>query len=111
MTAVVRNLFRTTTDDAPATQPGPLDYCECGRGPIIGTFAVRACGTNDRLAFFPLGSIYADLPEVAADLCCLDCVTDAVSSLASGETHQEMAEISRQRRVTAEDCGPAGGQR
>jgi hypothetical protein len=105
VTAVVRQLRRTATVDAPSLGSEQQDYCQCGRGPVIGAVAVRAAGSNDRVAFFPLGSVYARLPEVAADLCCLDCVTDAVSEMASGETNREMQEITRQRRASA------GGER
>jgi hypothetical protein len=99
MTAVVRNLFRTTAPDAPSLGFEQQDDCPCGRGPVIGAVAVRAAGANDRVAFFPLGSVYARLPEVAADLCCLDCVTDTVSEMASGETNRQMQEITRQRQA------------
>lgn len=107
VTAVVRSLFRTTTADAQPTNAEPVDYCQCGRGPVIGVFGLRVGGSNDRLAFFPLGSVYASLPEVAADLCCLDCVTDAVADLASGKTNAELQELARQRREMA----ATGGER
>lgn len=97
MSAIIRQLH-PTTPAAPQTTNAPLADCQCGRGLVIGAFAVRAGGANDRLAFFPVGSAYADLPDCAADLCCLDCVTDAVAELASGETYAEMQEISRERR-------------
>jgi hypothetical protein len=99
VTAVVRNLFRTTTVDAPSLGVDPVDYCECNRGPVIGAIGLRAGGSNDRLSFFPLGSIYANISEFAEDLRCLDCVTEAVSDLASGKTVAEMEEITRQRRA------------
>lgn len=99
MTAVVRNLFRTTTVDAPSLGVEPVDYCECNRGPVIGAIGLRAAGSNDRLCFFPLGSIYASISEFADDLRCLDCVTEAVVDLASGKTVAEMDEITRQRRA------------
>lgn len=107
MSAVVRNLFRTATTDAPSSQAEPLDCCQCGRGPVIGVFGLRVGGSNDRLAFFPLGSVYASLPEVADELCCLDCVTDAVADLASGKTNAELQEMARQRRQMMS----AGGER
>lgn len=94
MTAVVRQLRRTATVDAQPANAEPVDYCQCGRGPVIGVFAVRVGGVNDRLGFFPLGSLYASLQEVADELCCLDCVTEAVADLASGKTEAEMREIS-----------------
>lgn len=99
MTAVVRSLFRTTAVDAPTSATEPLDYCQCGRGAVIGAVGLRVGGCNDRLAFFPIGSICADFPEYAEDLRCLDCVTEAVAGLASGKTQAEMDEISRQRRA------------
>jgi formate-dependent nitrite reductase cytochrome c552 subunit len=98
MTAVVRQLRRTTIADAHPLGTEPVDYCQCGRGPVIGVFALRVGGSNDRLAFFPLSSVYSSLPEVAADLCCLDCVTDAVADFASGKTNAELQEQARQRR-------------
>jgi hypothetical protein len=108
MTAVVRQLRRTTIPDTPATARERQDYCQCGRGPIIGSFAVRAGGANNRLAFFPIGSIFADWPEHAADLRCLDCVSEAVAALASGETDAELQRISRERHKQLSEVQPSG---
>jgi hypothetical protein len=92
MTAVVRNLFRTTTVDAPTSNAEPVDYCQCGRGPVIGV--VYAYDT--RLKFMSLEDSHCTHHE-AAYLRCVDCVADAALNVANGVIRERMREIGRQR--------------
>lgn len=93
MTAVVRNLFRTTTVDAQPTNTEPVDYCQCGRGPVIG-FVTH---TDTQLWFSSLESYQARTHHDAADLRCVDCLADAAMDVANGVVRERMREIGRQR--------------
>lgn len=93
MTAVVRSLFRTTCEDWPSSQTEPLDYCQCGRGPVIG--AVIAC--TDRLLFFPLSNKKAEAPENVLYLRCVDCLADISMDVANGVIKERMRKMARER--------------
>jgi hypothetical protein len=99
MTAVVRNLFRTTTVDAQPTNAEPVDYCQCGRGPVIGVVSF----TDTRLRFYSLADWYCrHLGEAAADLRCVDCLADAALDVANGVVREQMREKSRERAAQIE---------
>lgn len=77
-------------DVAPA-----LDYCECGRGPVVGLLTY-----TDSRVFFRVaaeGTPWRD--QEAADLRCLDCVVDAVRDVASGEVRERMRESVRTEEI------------
>lgn len=94
MTAVVRSLFRTTTVDAHSTNAEPVDYCQCGRGPVIGVVTY----TDTRMWFFSLEDYYCrHLGEAAADLRCVDCLADAALNVATGVVREQMREKARER--------------
>lgn len=94
MTAVVRNLFRTTAAEWPSSQAEPVDYCQCGRGPVIGVVSYTAT----RLLFHSLDDSYCrHLGEAAADLRCADCLTDAALDVANGVIRGQMREKGRER--------------
>jgi hypothetical protein len=94
MTAVVRSLFRTTTAEAPKTDAEPVDYCQCGRGAVIGVVSYNAT----RLRFYSLDDWYCrHLGEAAADLRCVDCLADAAVDVANGVVRERMREMGRQR--------------
>lgn len=94
MTAVVRSLFRTTTVDTLTSTAEPVDYCQCGRGPVIGVVSY----TGSRLTFYSLEDWYCHhLGEAAADLRCVDCLTDTAMDVANGVIKERMREQSRQR--------------
>lgn len=99
MTAVVRSLFRTTTADAPVSQAEPLDYCQCGRGVVIGVVSYN----DTRLRFYSLEDWYCrHLGEAAADLRCVDCLADAALDVANGVVRERMREQSRERAAQIE---------
>lgn len=99
MTAVVRSLFRTTTTDVPASQAEPLDYCQCGRGVVIGVVSY----TDTRLRFYSLEDWYCrPLGEAAVDLRCVDCLADAALDVATGVIRERMQEQSRERAAQFE---------
>jgi hypothetical protein len=94
MTAVVRNLFRTTTVDTQPTNAEPVDYCQCGRGPVIGVVSYN----DTRLRFYSLEDWYCrHLGEAAADLRCIDCLADTALDVANGVVGERMREQSRER--------------
>jgi hypothetical protein len=132
MTAVVRQLRRTTTPDAPASQAEPQDYCQCGRGPVIGVVITYA----DRVIFWPLRNPKASWSDYAADVRCIDCLADTSMDVANGVVEEQMREMARERAaemdalmranamrreaglpivpaIVPEDCDewPTGGQR
>jgi hypothetical protein len=72
------------------------DYCECGRGPVVGLLT----HTNSRVWFRTADEGTPDRDQGAADLRCLDCVTDAVADVASGKVREEMRRLA-QERLTA----------
>lgn len=94
MTAVVRSLFRTTANDTPSPKTEPLDYCQCGRGVVIGVVSYTA----SRLTFYSLEDWYCrHLGEAAADLRCVDCLADAAVHVATGVVRERMREAGRER--------------
>jgi hypothetical protein len=100
MTAAVRSLFRTTTADALPTNAEPVDYCQCGRGPVIGVVSY----TDTRLRFYSLEDWYCrPLGEAAADLRCVDCLADAALDVATGVVRERMREqtCKRAERIEA----------
>jgi len=99
MTAVVRSLFRTTTVDVQPTNAEPVDYCQCGRGPVIGVVSY----TDTRLRFYSLDDWYCrHLGEAAADLRCVDCLADAALDVANGVVREQMREKARERAAQIE---------
>ena len=82
------------------------EYCNCGRGLVIGIMTSQASDRESRLTFFPIVSRNADYDENAADLRCLDCVADAVAALASGETRTRMQTAARARQKQMQDLSP-----
>jgi len=99
VTAVVRSLFRTTTTDGPASQAEQLDYCQCGRGEVIGVVSYN----DTRLTFYSLHDWYCrHLGEAAADLRCVDCLADAALDVANGVVRERMREQSRERAAQIE---------
>ncbi|MFG2276751.1 hypothetical protein ACGFNY_44210 [Streptomyces chartreusis] len=94
MTAVVRSLFRTTTVDAQPTSAEPVDYCQCGRGAVIGVVSY----TDSRLTFYSLEDWYCrHVGEAAADLRCVDCLADTALDVANGVVREQMREKARER--------------
>jgi formate-dependent nitrite reductase cytochrome c552 subunit len=93
VTAVVRNLFRTTTTDVPAETAEPVDYCQCNRGPVIG--AVIAY--TDHLLFFPLSNKKAEWPENVTYLRCVDCLADISMDVTNGVIEERMKKLARER--------------
>jgi hypothetical protein len=99
MTAVVRSLFRTTTVDAPPTNAEPVDYCQCGRGAVIGVVSY----TDTRLRFYSLEDWYCrHLGEAAADLRCIDCLADAAMDVANGVVREQMRKKAQERAAQIE---------
>jgi len=98
VTAVVRSLFRTATSDAPASNAEPVDYCQCGRGPVIG---VVSC-TDTRLRFYSLEDWYCRHGDAAADLRCVDCLADAALNVANGVIRKQMRAQARERAAQLE---------
>jgi len=99
MTAVVRSLFRTTTVDAPTSATEPVDYCQCGRGAVIGVVSY----TDTRLRFYSLQDWYCrHLGDAAADLRCVDCLADAALDVANGVIREQMREKARERAAQIE---------
>lgn len=94
MSAVVRQLRRTAPPDVSTPQgPEPLDYCECNRGPVIGSVIVYA----DQLRFFPLSNRKAELGENVLYLRCVDCVADISMDVANGVIRDRMQKLARER--------------
>jgi len=94
VTAVVRSFFRTTTVDAQPTNAEPVDYCQCGRGPVIGVVSYN----DTRLRFYSLEDWYCrHLGEAAADLRCVDCLADAALDVANGVVRERMRQRARDR--------------
>ncbi|MEU1134450.1 hypothetical protein ABZ383_32095 [Streptomyces sp. NPDC005900] len=86
MSATVRQPCRTQTAVSSPSATEPLDYCLCGRGPVVGVVTY----TSSRMWFFPLGSRTGDDAERAAELACLDCVADTAADVASGSIRNRM---------------------
>ena len=97
MTAGVRSLFRTTAADAPISLAEPVDYCQCGRGEVVGLLSY----TNSRVLFRTAVEGTPTRDQGAADLRCLDCVADAIAEVASGEVTRRMREAVKSRRGVA----------
>ena len=74
-----------------------VDYCECGRGPVVGLLTY----TNSRALFRTAADGTPAHDQGAADLRCLDCVADAVAAVASGEVRDRMREEARRIRDPA----------
>lgn len=108
MTAVVRNLFRTTTieDATPSlaiekppteessTPDGLGGDCLCGRGLTIGTCILSA----NRLMF----RAFHEPPAVyhwsrVTDWACVDCVADAALDVANGVIRDRMRKVATER--------------
>ncbi|MFD9004483.1 hypothetical protein ACFV0T_26580 [Streptomyces sp. NPDC059582] len=71
-----------------------MDYCQCGRGQVIGVVSY----TGTRLMFLSLEDSYCrHLGEAAADLRCVDCLTDAALDVANGVIREQMRKASRER--------------
>lgn len=99
MTAVVRSLFRTTTSDAPTSHAEPLDYCQCGRGVVIGVVSYN----DTRLRFYSLQDWYCQhLGEAAVDLRCIDCLADAAMDVANGVVREQMRAKAQERAAQLE---------
>ncbi|MFF8544748.1 hypothetical protein ACF060_31180 [Streptomyces werraensis] len=71
----------------------PLDYCQCNRGPVIGSVIAYP----DHFLFFPLSNPKATFPENVVHLRCVDCVADISQDVATGVIEQQMKEMARQR--------------
>jgi hypothetical protein len=99
-----------------------VDYCQCGRGPVIGVVSY----TDTRLRFYSLEAWYCrHLGDAAADLRCIDCLTDAAMDVANGVVRERMREQARERAAQLEalragewidpdpegNAWPAGGAR
>jgi hypothetical protein len=69
------------------------DDCGCGRGPVVGLLTY----TNSRVLFRAVDEGTPTRDQSAADLRCLDCVADAVASVASGEVRDRMRSEGRTR--------------
>lgn len=93
MTAVVRQLRRTATPDAPTPQAEPLDYCQCNRGPVIGAVTY----TDDQVWFFSMASYQMRTHHYAADMRCVDCLADVAMDVANGVVRERMREMVRER--------------
>lgn len=112
MTAVVRNLFRTTTAPAqPARptydgqpEPGALEGdCLCGRGSAIGTCIVTA----NRLAFRAFHESPAAYHlERVTNWVCVDCLADAALDVANGVVRERMQEQARKRAEQVKGLRP-----
>lgn len=86
-------LRRAQSPEPSGPQAEPLDYCECNRGPVIGTVIAYA----DRLLFFPLSNKKAEYADNVAYLRCVDCLADISMDVANGVIKERMRELSRQR--------------
>lgn len=73
------------------------DYCECGRGVVVGLLSY----TNSRVLFRTAAEGTPTRDQAAADLRCLDCVADAIAEVASGEVARRMREAAQSRRGVA----------
>lgn len=73
------------------------DYCECGRGVVVGLLSY----TNSRVLFRTAAEGTPTRDQAAADLRCLDCVADAIAEVASGEVARRMREAAKSRRGVA----------
>jgi hypothetical protein len=73
------------------------DYCQCGRGVVIGLLSY----TNSRVLFRTADEGTVTRDQAAADLRCLDCVADVIAEVASGEAARRMREIAQSRRGVA----------
>lgn len=71
-----------------------VDYCECGRGPVIGRVSYGA----DQMRFFPVGTLKGDDHEDAADLRCIDCVAETATKVAVGEAKGELRSLAMEVR-------------
>lgn len=105
MTAVVRQLRRTTPVDVQPTAPpqaaaDPETHdvlsgdCLCGRGPVIGT----CIATSNRLYFraFHESPVAYHLQRVT-DWACVDCVADAALDVANGVVRERMRQMAVER--------------
>jgi hypothetical protein len=80
-----------------------VDYCQCNRGPVIG---VVSC-TDTRLRFYSLEDWYCrHLGEAAADLRCIDCLTDAALDVANGVIRERMRQMARERAEQMKELRP-----
>lgn len=94
MSAVVRQLRRTASPNISTPQaPEPLDYCECNRGPVIGSVIAYA----DHVLFFPLSNKKAESPENVVYLRCVDCIADISLDVANGGVRERMRKLARER--------------
>lgn len=85
--------------DWPASEAEPVDYCQCGRGPVIGVVSY----TDTRLQFFSLTDSYCrHLGEAAADLRCVDCLADASMDVANGVIRERMRQQAQERAAQIE---------
>jgi hypothetical protein len=69
----------------------PADDCQCGRGPVVGLLTY----TNSRVLFRAAEEGTPVRDQSAADLRCLDCATDAIAAVASGEVWEQMRRATR----------------
>lgn len=112
MTAVVRNLFRTTTSTAQPVRPAVDEQaepctlgadCLCGRGPAIGTCIATASRLTFR-AFHESPAAYH--LERVTNWVCVDCLADAALDVANGVVRERMRLDARERAARLEGMGP-----
>jgi hypothetical protein len=132
MTAVVRNLFRTTTVPSrtpppPAVEDLPVSSelggeCLCGRGAAIGTCVVTGTRLMFRAFHESRGAYHL---ERVTNWACVDCVADAALDVSNGVVRERMREQARERTAQLEclrpgewidpdpegNAWPAGGER
>jgi hypothetical protein len=107
MTAVVRQLRRTTPHPAPqphnlvTEEPSPTigelgGECHCGRGETIGTCVLTATRLWFR-AFHESPAVYHF--ERVTDWVCVDCLADAALDVANGVIRERMRRTAAAREA------------